>query len=625
MVAGDAVYIRAGTYGVGDYLEPADNQCVKPSNSGTNASTRITYSGYGDEEVIFTGTKYRSRAIHLSGKNYIKVTKLIFQNMGEYLWIISGGSYNEVSYCTLRNMRDVWSDLYSWGSGQTIGTHTGANGATVLTHADDGTAAGYWGNKRLLNRTTGSACYTDPSTSTSIPCYVGYPMWGGIRGGIPDNTWNTGDEYSISQMISWGGSYIYQNATHNWIHHNTFHHYGGYTWNDEGVILELGVGSESSTDQSNNNTIENNEFYAGGHHVLGVNTGKYQVIRSNYVHNESWWAGPVNSPCRSYENGVCGYRVISANANVTYGGTSLWENNRVGYGAQYGGPHPTTGASGSGTSLATSNNIYRYNSHFGNALYGLRFGSSLTAGVSNRTYNNTFYHNGYGADDDPYAAADYRGGINYYGGSCPGGITEDEWNVVKNTLFHDHWSTTATPRPYPALYKAGMTSCAKAENNFNPDLVDVDPKFVNPDITTPSSTTLPNLTLQSSSPAIDGGTYLTQANGSGSNSTTLIVDDAKYFQDGAWGSDLARSNLYADWIAIGTVSNVVQISSIDYANNKITLASPKSWSDNAPIWLYKKSDGTIVLYGSAPDYGAHEYNVMGIYPLLPPKGLRIVE
>lgn len=33
-----------------------------------------------------------------------------------------------------------------------------------------------------------------------------------------------------------------------------------------------------------------------------------------------------------------------------------------------------------------------------------------------------------------------------------------------------------------------------------------------------------------------------------------------------------------------------------------------TWADDAPIWLYKKSDGTRVLYGSAPDYGAYEYN-----------------
>ena len=96
--------------------------------------------------------------------------------------------------------------------------------------------------------------------------------------------------------------------------------------------------------------------------------------------------------------------------------------------------------------------------------------------------------------------------------------------------------------------------------------------------------------------------------GSGSGSTTLKADDALYFQDGTWGSDLARGALHADWIAIGTVNNAVQISSINYATNTITMASPMTWASGAPIWLYRKSDGTRVLYGSAPDYGAHEYS-----------------
>ena len=129
-----------------------------------------------------------------------------------------------------------------------------------------------------------------------------------------------------------------------------------------------------------------------------------------------------------------------------------------------------------------------------------------------------------------------------------------------------------------------------------------------PALTDPTSATLPDLTLQAGSPVIDQGAALTTAAGSGTNSTTLVVDDAGYFQDGTWGSDLARGvTLFPDWIAVGTVSNVVQISSINYATNTITLASAKSWANGAPVWLYKKSDGAIVLLGAAPDLGASEF------------------
>src|SRR5208283_4351907 len=119
--------------------------------------------------------------------------------------------------------------------------------------------------------------------------------------------------------------------------------------------------------------------------------------------------------------------------------------------------------------------------------------------------------------------------------------------------------------------------------------------------------------LQSTSPAINGGTYLTTATNSGSSSKTLTVADAQYFQDGTWGSDLSRpaaglgGTMQPDWIAIGTVTNTVQISAVSYGSynasaGTITLASSMTWASGAPIWLYKKSDGTVVLAGSAPDY-----------------------
>jgi hypothetical protein len=130
-------------------------------------------------------------------------------------------------------------------------------------------------------------------------------------------------------------------------------------------------------------------------------------------------------------------------------------------------------------------------------------------------------------------------------------------------------------------------------------------------MTSAMSTTLPDLSLKNGVAAIDGGTSLTLATSAQTNSTTLVVADARYFQDGnfglgsvAWPSSVS---IQPDWIAIGTVSNVVQISSINYSTNTITLASPKTWANNAPIWLYKKSDGVQVLYGTAPDYGAYEY------------------
>ena len=111
-------------------------------------------------------------------------------------------------------------------------------------------------------------------------------------------------------------------------------------------------------------------------------------------------------------------------------------------------------------------------------------------------------------------------------------------------------------------------------------------------------------TLQVGSPAIGAGVALTTAVGSGSGSTSLTVANAHWFQPG-WGPTGAAVN--ADWIRIGT-STTVQISSVDYTNNILTLASPQSWSNGASIYLYKDSGGTVVLTGSAPDVGAFPYS-----------------
>jgi hypothetical protein len=205
-------------------------------------------------------------------------------------------------------------------------------------------------------------------------------------------------------------------------------------------------------------------------------------------------------------------------------------------------------------------------------------------------------------------------------------------NVLKNNLMYlstsyTYWQSDVMDKGSPSNGWSEITGtvannwCTGPQSSNGGCSGYGDPKFTNPDITTPASKTLPDLSLQASSGAIDGGTFLTTATNSGNGSTTLTVADALYFQDGTWGSDLSRPSaglggtMQADWIAIGTVTNAVQISSVAYGTysapaGTITLASPMTWSQGASVWLYKKSDGSRVLNGSAPDYGASESTVL---------------
>jgi hypothetical protein len=113
-----------------------------------------------------------------------------------------------------------------------------------------------------------------------------------------------------------------------------------------------------------------------------------------------------------------------------------------------------------------------------------------------------------------------------------------------------------------------------------------------------------DFSISSDSPARDSGGPLTfvaeSDNGSG---TSLMVDKAEFFQDGSW-----VDGTNPDWIALGDADNTVQISSIDYDANIITLAAAINREDGDPVWLHKISDGTGVLFGPAPDIGSYEYD-----------------
>ncbi len=121
------------------------------------------------------------------------------------------------------------------------------------------------------------------------------------------------------------------------------------------------------------------------------------------------------------------------------------------------------------------------------------------------------------------------------------------------------------------------------------DIFNKDPLFVNPN---------GDLHLRPGSPAIGAGGPLTTAVGSGTGSTSLIVANAGFFSDG-----YGLAGVQADWIRIGP-STTVQIASVDYATNVLTLANPVSWSSGASVYLYKNSNGDRVLTGANPDIGA---------------------
>lgn len=80
----------------------------------------------------------------------------------------------------------------------------------------------------------------------------------------------------------------------------------------------------------------------------------------------------------------------------------------------------------------------------------------------------------------------------------------------------------------------------------------------------------------SGSPLRSGARYLTQANGAGSSSTTLTVDEGRFLMDG-W--DMVEGDL----IKVGSGGTPVRIT--DISTNTVTLAAARTWSDNDGVYI----------------------------------------
>ena len=378
--------------------------------------------------------------------------------------------------------------------------------------------------------------------------------------------------------------------THNWIHHCVIYEAGyiegpAMGCDDKSGLISIGAPSYDGI--SNHNTIEDNEIYWGAHHAVQVLT-RFNVVRNNFIHNEGHFAATLECQALACApDGVYGNRSLTmlyyhgdamiAQSSGTY---NLIENNRLGHAGL-----PSDGNGGDNLTLGGAKDIARYNAIFSAMELGIYFRSSGNPADHNRVYNNTIAYNGQGPQCRVDASPGFwKGGVRVQASA--------DSNALKNNIIFGNggkeWSDKGT-------------GTITANNWFTGD---GDPRFTDAGIPAPGSASAPDLSLRSDSGAIDRGTFLAKAIGAGSNSRTLHVDDALYFQYGERGSSLSK--IHADWIAVGTVANTAQIEAIDYLTGTITLASPLTWSESAPIWLSRDSRGTQVLSGAAPDQGAYE-------------------
>lgn len=391
-------------------------------------------------------------------------------------------------------------------------------------------------------------------------------------------------------------------CTHNWIHDSTIAN-NMKLYNCAGGVCEymgMQIGDSAYDHGSGYNTIEDNIFYMNGHHNLETFT-KNNIIRNNFFHQapgltEETDGTPAYTPDSNSKYGHRNIQIYGADGtNAMY---NFIEGNLLG---------PVVAApendGADGFTLTCRGNIVRYNDVYGAQNNGilLKYGDASSLATNNRIYNNTVYGSGRYQNTPQWQGVDLR----WYVSSGNYGTA----NVIKNNIFYGGASGDFA-------YGGQETGILAANTVINNWLAaSGDPLFtdaVYPDIDSAQSTADTDFTLTSSSPAINGGTYLTTVHADDTSSgTSLIVEDALYFQDGTWGSSLAGHT--ADWICVGATvvaAECFQIGAINYDTNTITVAD-FTRADGEYVWLYKKSDGVQVLYGSAPDYGAHEYSGAG--------------
>ena len=267
----------------------------------------------------------------------------------------------------------------------------------------------------------------------------------------------------------------------------------------------------------------------------------------------------------------------------------------------------------SNSKLDSINLIYRENISYGCDTGLSNFSKALTDTPSNNyIYHNTWYNNKKGIGNT-------QGGVGWFSQNLEVGFKD---NVIINNIFWDYDGDLNKDSEYQVAVGASrdkplpvgntiafnsfgrnrttletyirwsgttgsLTKIEAGESEWHDNIL-ADPGFVDPD----------NLDFTPTNPELaDAATHLTRTNGSGSNSSKLIVDNASYFFSGP-NSPWFLENTVPDTIYVEG-AGAVQISSINYATNTIVLSKNMTWQDNKRVYHRPFA-------GSGPDIGAVE-------------------
>jgi len=323
------------------------------------------------------------------------------------------------------------------------------------------------------------------------------------------------------------------------------------------------------------NLIQGNTFQHASHVVIELQgssgTVEKNIIKNNVVQNK--WHGGINVYGDASWNLVTG--------NTIYDCGSDHSNNSCGTENDRNKADMLHGA----IIVEGTHNIIRKNVAYNNGCIAVENYSDTCD--DNRIYSNTCYDNyadWYTNTVEQVHNNQYKNNISSQ--AVTWGVYHNAGHANRSNYFSNNCFYSPASAVY--WYPSGAKTVAWMETNYSSlwgNNTTSDPTFTN--------AAGKDFTLLTGSPCIDTGAWLTLTNGTGSASTTLIVDDASYFCDG-WNI------ITGDTIQIDGDATTAVITSINYGTDTITIDTALTWGDGVGV--------ALAYNGTDPDMGAHEYD-----------------
>ena len=352
---------------------------------------------------------------------------------------------------------------------------------------------------------------------------------------------------------------------------------------------------------ANRNLVAGNRMELAGHDLWNIKCGSFNVIRNNEFSNKNQKLGSVfdceRSTIKWHGNGEFAQQQAVLDSTQY----NLIDNNIFKDAARY---YSTSG--GNGIQYAGQNGIIRRNIFYHvNAGIGMAsYSKEATYNYANRIYNNTFHDNwcvaiAIGKPRVKMTDNEYRNNIlwNNQGLSA----SHCKGNSAKQILLRDRQQSggrfvrnnIASSVGDEVLGSWGtaiglsLTSYSQGFGaaEFNHNLA-LNPLFVDE--------SQHDYRLQSNSPMIDNGAFLTTIISPSGSGNQVQLTDVKYFYDG-----FNIPGEVGDTVQIAGRNDTAIIVKIDYGKQAIVLDKPLTW---------QQGDGIALSYsGASPDLGALQH------------------